>query len=120
MRTSGNGQRRPEDIQAEIARTRSEMDATLSAIEQRLTPGQLVDQGLDYLRRSGAREFASNLGTSVKDNPLPVSLVGIGLAWLMATGKSSGASMSTGPSTTERMGSAASDMSSRASEKLGV
>jgi ElaB/YqjD/DUF883 family membrane-anchored ribosome-binding protein len=81
-----NGERRPEEIQAEIARTRGDMDATLNAIEQRLTPGQLVDQGLDYLRNSGANEFVSNLGGSVKTNPLPVALVGVGIAWLMATG----------------------------------
>jgi ElaB/YqjD/DUF883 family membrane-anchored ribosome-binding protein len=81
-----NGERRPEEIQAQIARTRGDMDATLNAIEQRLTPGQLVDQGIDYLRNSGANEFVSNLGGSVKNNPLPVALVGIGIAWLMATG----------------------------------
>jgi ElaB/YqjD/DUF883 family membrane-anchored ribosome-binding protein len=81
-----NGERRPEEIEAEIARTRTDMDATLTAIEQRLTPGQLIDQGLDYLRHSGGREFVSNLGGSVKNNPLPVALMGIGMAWLMATG----------------------------------
>lgn len=87
MRHNGNGERRPEEIQAEIARTRAEMDGTLSAIEHRLTPGQLVDQGLDYMRNSGANEFVSNLGGSVKQNPLPVALVGVGLAWLMALGR---------------------------------
>jgi hypothetical protein len=81
-----NLQRRPQEILAEIARTRGDMDATLSAIEQRLTPGQLVDQGLDYVRHSGASEFVSNLGSSVKNNPIPVALMGIGMAWLMATG----------------------------------
>ena len=81
-----NGERRPEEIQAEIARTRGDMDATLTAIEQRLTPGQLIDQGLDYVRSSGANEFVSNLGGSVKNNPIPVALMGIGMAWLMATG----------------------------------
>ena len=81
-----NGERRPEEIQAEIARTRGDMDATLTAIEQRLTPGQLVDQGLHYLRHSGASEFVGNLGGSVKNNPIPVALMGIGIAWLMATG----------------------------------
>ena len=81
-----NGERRPEEIQAQIARTRGDMDATLSAIEQRLTPGQLMDQGLDYLRNSGGREFVSNLGGSLKNNPIPVALMGIGMAWLMATG----------------------------------
>ncbi|HEX2198683.1 MAG TPA: DUF3618 domain-containing protein [Burkholderiales bacterium] len=81
-----NGDRRPEEIEAEIARTRGDMDATLTAIEHRLTPGQLIDQGLDYLRGSGANEFVSNLGGSVKNNPIPVALMGIGMAWLMATG----------------------------------
>lgn len=81
----GNGSRRPTQIMAEINHTRNEMDQTLSAIEHRLTPGQLVDQGLDYLKHSGAREYAANLGSSVKTNPLPVTLAGIGLAWMMAT-----------------------------------
>jgi ElaB/YqjD/DUF883 family membrane-anchored ribosome-binding protein len=82
-----NGERRPEEIQAEIARTRAEMDGTLYAIEQRLTPGQLMDQGIDYLRHSGANEFVSNLGGAVKQNPVPVALMGIGLAWMMALGR---------------------------------
>jgi hypothetical protein len=107
---NGNGQRRPAEIQAEIDRTRDEMDGTLRLIEQRLTPGQLMDQGLDYLKNSGAKEFASNLGSSVKDNPLPVALVGIGLAWLMAAGKSSGSaslsSSSLGASARQSMDSA--------------
>jgi ElaB/YqjD/DUF883 family membrane-anchored ribosome-binding protein len=82
-----NGDRRPDEILAEIDRTRGEMDRTLTAIEQRLTPGQLMDQSLDYLRQSGANEFVHNLGGAAKNNPLPVALVGIGLAWLMALGR---------------------------------
>ena len=82
-----NGGRRPDEILAEIDRTRSEMDRTLTAIEHRLTPGQLVDQGIDYLRHSGANEFVQNLGGTAKQNPMPVALVGIGLTWLMALGR---------------------------------
>ena len=82
-----NGGRNPQMILAEIERTRGEMDSTLTALEHRLTPGQLVDQGLDYLRKSGANEFVQNLGGQAKNNPLPIALVGIGIAWLMATGK---------------------------------
>ena len=87
MRTNGNGERKPDQILAEIDRTRGEMDRTLSEIEQRLTPGQLVDQGIDYLRHSGANEFVQNLGGTAKQNPLPLALVGVGLAWLMALGR---------------------------------
>ena len=88
MRT--NGGQHPEEILAEIDRTRGEMDRTLSAIEHRLTPGQLVDQGLDFLRHNGAVEFVQNLGGSAKQNPMPVALTAIGIAWLMATGRNSG------------------------------
>lgn len=82
-----NGDRRPDEILAEIDRTRGEMDRTLSAIEHRLTPGQLVDQGMDYLRHSGANEFVQNLGGAAKQNPLPVALATIGIGWLMALGR---------------------------------
>lgn len=86
-RADNGGNRRPEEILAEIEQTRLEMNSTLTAIEHRLTPGQLVDQGLEYLRSSGANEFVQNLGGQVKNNPLPVTLVGIGMAWLMASSK---------------------------------
>jgi ElaB/YqjD/DUF883 family membrane-anchored ribosome-binding protein len=116
-----NGGRRPDEILAEIERTRTDMDATLHAIEHRLTPGQLVDQGIDYLRNSGATEFVANLGGSVKHNPLPVALVGIGLAWLMAAGKKPGEYTSHeadfGPSTTDKLRSRASDTLDRMRER---
>ena len=80
-------QRETAEIEAEIARVRREMDETLGAIESRLTTEHLIDQAIAYTRQSGAREFASNLGTSVKQNPLSVTLVGIGLAWLMLSGR---------------------------------
>jgi hypothetical protein len=103
---NGNGTRRPEEILAEIHRTRDEMDHTLQAIEHRLTPGQLVDQGLDYLKNSGAREYVNNLSSSVKTHPLPATLTGIGIAWLMAVGNkrpSPASSYDTGPGIGERM-----------------
>jgi ElaB/YqjD/DUF883 family membrane-anchored ribosome-binding protein len=100
-----NGERNPAEIQADIERTRSSLDHTLSAIEQRLQPSQLIDQGVDYLRHSGAREYMTNLGTSVKQEPLPLALVGIGLAWLM---------MSHARGTTAPSSTTASDLSERA------
>jgi hypothetical protein len=75
--------RRTDAIAEDISRTRASIDATLTALENRLTPRELMDQAIEYARQSGAREFVSNLQGSVKHNPLPVSLVGIGLAWLM-------------------------------------
>jgi hypothetical protein len=73
----------PDAIEREIEDTRHRIDTTLSELGERLSPGQLLDQALVHLRGASApRRFASNLGRSVQDHPLPVVLVGIGLAWL--------------------------------------
>lgn len=77
--------RSPEQIQMEIEQTRVEMARTIDAIQRRLSPGQLIDQAFDYVR-SGPGVFAGNLGQALKNNPLPVALVGVGLAWLALGG----------------------------------
>ena len=119
MRTQGgNGSKHPNEILAEIDRTRGEMDRTLAAIEQRLTPGQLVDQGLDYLRQSGANEFVQNLGGTAKQNPMPVAVTAIGLAWLMALGRQP-AQQNYGASSSSGIREKASGMMQSASGKLG-
>lgn len=108
-----DGERRPEQIEAEISRTRAELDSTLNAIEHRLTVGQLVDQGMDYLRHSGANEFMANLGVSVKQNPLPVTLVGLGVAWLMMSGRQQDA-----PAEGAHAGGTLREMRGRAGESM--
>jgi hypothetical protein len=72
-------------IQADIQRTRVDLDRTLTLLERRLEPRRLVDQSFDYLRNNGAREYLSNLGQAAKEQPLPLALVGVGLAWMMMT-----------------------------------
>ena len=79
--------RRPEQIEDEIERTRADVGATIDAIQEKLTPGQMMDQALQYVRSSGAGDFGSNLGRAVRDNPLPVALIGIGVAWLAMGGR---------------------------------
>ena len=108
--------RRPEEILAEIEQTRHEMDSTLTAIEHRLTPGQLLDQGLDYVRSSGANEFVQNLGTQVKHNPLPIALVGIGLGWLMASSRRPPEYASYGEASGSGIGERAGHMKDKMSE----
>ena len=74
------------ELEREIGRTRADIDMTLTAIQERLSPGRLLDQVLDYTKENGGA-FAGNLGRSVRDNPLPVALLGIGLGWLMFGGR---------------------------------
>lgn len=71
-------------IEQEIELDRRRIEAKIDAIQDRLSPGQLIDEAIAYAKGHGAAEFASNLKTSAVANPLPVALIGIGLAWLMA------------------------------------
>jgi hypothetical protein len=76
----------PEQLEREINQTRDHVDETVRALVDRLSPGQLVDQGLEYVRHSdaaaGARTFATNLGRAVRDNPVPAAMITAGFIWL--------------------------------------
>lgn len=80
--------RSPEEIEREIAATRSEIDETIDALQEKLSPGQLVDQALGYVKEGGG-DFAGNLGRAVRDNPLPLMLIGAGIGWMMFGNRSS-------------------------------
>jgi hypothetical protein len=74
----------PEQIEGEIRSTRRDIDRTLDALQTRLSPGQLLDQALGYMK-SGGGEFATNFGRTVAQNPIPVTLLGLGALWLMCS-----------------------------------
>lgn len=71
------------ELENEIRMIRAEMDGTLRELERKFSPGELLDRALHQLP-GGPKEFANNLGSALRDNPLPATLTGIGIAWLMA------------------------------------
>jgi hypothetical protein len=75
----------PNQIERDLAQTRARMDTRLNDLQERLSPGQVIDDLMTYFRGSEGGDFARNLMTSVRDNPLPAALTGIGLTWLMAS-----------------------------------
>jgi hypothetical protein len=72
-------------IEREIDNDRHRIEEKLSAIQERLTPGQMIDEALGYAKAHGGGEYFANLGNSIKANPLPAALMGVSLAWLMAS-----------------------------------
>ncbi len=76
------------EIEASISATRADLDRNLSAMEQRLSPDELINQAVDYLS-SSPTEFLSNFGQAVKANPVPAALMTVSLAWLMFGGRRS-------------------------------
>ncbi|PZM16457.1 DUF3618 domain-containing protein [Rhizobium tubonense] len=72
------------EIQREIDVDRLRIEDRIGAIQERMSPGQLVDEVLAYAKGTGSGEYVSNLGKALKENPLPVALMGVSLAWLIA------------------------------------
>lgn len=73
-----------EEIERDIDRTRMSLGRTIDELEHRLSPGQMLDQVLGAARRHGG-DFATNLGRSAENHPMPLLLTAVGLAWMMAS-----------------------------------
>jgi gas vesicle protein len=65
---------------AEIARAK--VADTAETIRSKMTPGQLIDEFTGMFAGEGSA-MLGNLKSQVRDNPLPLTLIGTGLAWLM-------------------------------------
>lgn len=70
-------------LEREAEQARSQLAQRLDELRERITPGQLVDEAVDYAKDSGGGVFVRNLGRQATANPLPVALIGAGIAWLM-------------------------------------
>jgi hypothetical protein len=81
------GSKSAAEIEREVHQSRAEIEQTLDAIGARLSPGELLDQAIGYFRDGRGGEFARNLGDSITQNPIPLALVGVGLAWMMLGGQ---------------------------------
>lgn len=81
------GQRASSATQAQLERDinlqRDHIGSLLDALESKLSPGEMFERVIGY-GKGGGREFASNLGDTVKANPLPTLLTAAGLMWLYA------------------------------------
>ena len=87
--TTTRAHRPPEEVRRDIEHTLSQMDETVDALADRLSPEHLIDQAWGRLK--GTTD--DGIGRVVREHPIPVALVGVGLGWLaveQATGHDSG------------------------------
>lgn len=71
-------------IARELDERRERLRGKIDDLSQQIRPEQLWKSAQAALTGSGGGEFAGNLGRSLRDNPLPVALVGAGIAWMIA------------------------------------
>ena len=79
-----------ETTRIEIERTRADMSETVDAIQERLSPQNLKEQAKDRVKEATvgrARDARSGVIDTVRANPLPAALTGIGLGWLLMSAR---------------------------------
>ena len=75
----------PNSIERDLDQTRSRLGSHLSELQDKFSPGQVLDDLMGYFRGSDGAEFGRTLMDSVRANPMPAAVTAIGLAWLMAS-----------------------------------
>jgi hypothetical protein len=74
-----------EEIERGVSQTRAKLSETLDELRARMTPGQVIDQLTEYVRAGPTAEFFRNLASEIRENPLPLTLITIGVVWLIIT-----------------------------------
>lgn len=71
------------EVERQLEQDRNDIEQTLAVIGERLSPGRLVDQAINSFKEGTGGEMMSSVSRTVGQNPFPLILTGIGLAWLM-------------------------------------
>jgi hypothetical protein len=72
-----------QQLERDAEQNRARLAETLDELRERVTPGQVLDQLIEYTGNGTGGEIVRKLGQQVRRNPLSVAMVGAGLAWLM-------------------------------------
>ena len=79
-----------ERLEREARETRAQLSRTMHELRVRVVPGRTVDEVIAYARDGPGAEFGRNLAREIREHPLPLVLIGIGIAWmLVASNRSS-------------------------------
>lgn len=70
------------ELELEAERTRERLADTASSIRDKLTPGQMIDELTGWFSGGDMSQGLGNLKIQMRDNPLPLTLVGAGIAML--------------------------------------
>jgi hypothetical protein len=112
-----------EQLERETEEERTRISDTLDELRARMTPGHVVDRLVDYATDSSGGMFFRNLRQQAVDNPVPVALVGAGIAWLALAGRghdpANGAKSSNFASAADKLGAAKENVADRIHEAAG-
>ena len=112
-----------ERLEREAEESRERISADLDELRARMTPGEVFDELVDFANDSSGGHFFHNLRDQVVREPLPIALMGAGIAWLAFSSMRNGSSghrMESGVrSSANAAKERASSMAQRASDAYG-
>lgn len=71
------------EIARDVEQHRDNLAASIDAISDRLRPGAIVDELISSAREGNGAKLLQNFGRDLRDNPVPLGLIGLGVAWAM-------------------------------------
>lgn len=78
------GDRSAREIEREVDQERARVAETIDALQEKVSVNNMVDQVVAAVKEHGG-PVSRNLGRTIRDNPLPMILTTVGLAWLMTS-----------------------------------
>ena len=79
----------PDQIERKIEETRSKIDQNLDALQNKVSPGELIDEAMGYVKGSGG-ELAEGITRTIRENPVPSALIGAGIGLFLLSRASNG------------------------------
>lgn len=74
--------RSPEEIERDIKHKRAGLTDTLDELQDRFSPEHMAREVADRFSKHGG-DIGRSFSRAIKQNPLALTLTGVGLAWLM-------------------------------------
>jgi len=75
--------RSAEEIERDAEATRADLDRTVEALKEKMTPQNIASEVMTHARNTPAAQRAIRLGHQAQDNAVPLALMGAGIAWMM-------------------------------------
>jgi hypothetical protein len=74
------------EIESDIRRTRAQLSLTLDALAYQVAPRRLIEKGMDMITQPMKDNGVAwiDFGEAARANRIPLALIGIGVAWLLA------------------------------------
>ena len=108
----------PEQIEADLAKTRAGIGEILDAIERRLAPRHLLGKGIDMVKDTMSRDDGG-FGDMLRNHPVPLALIGMGVGWLLTSSTARARLAEYGGAVKERVADATHSAGGRAGELAG-